>query len=526
MGDLTDGLCGMTLGGVLRNQAMNYPKRVAVVDVDHEKRYTYEELNKRVNLLTNTLLKMGVKKGDIIGIFMRDLVEFIELMIALNKIGGIWAPCNYRFTPGEAQRQLLHSHPKMFFFEDAYVELVEEIKGSLPNIETYVAVGGEVPGYRSYEDLLKDSSEEEPQPEEEVTSEDIIGIIYTSGTTGVGKGSMHTHKSFLGWSFIAMYENSTGRHDRLLNPYPMFHMGGSIFCMTCVLAGATFYMFGKFDPLKFLKVVEEEKITVIWVVPTIVHAINSLPQEVKDQYKWSSVRSLSTSSTPFLTETQDAFSRQWPHIKLHSTYSATEVYFTNLRPEDQERKVRCVGPAVFGTEIKLLDLNREGKEVPQGELGIVYAKSISMFKGYYKNPEANKKSFLGEWLTCEDVGYLDEEGYLHLVDRAKDMVVSGGENIASVEVENVLVTHPAIFECAVIGVPDDKWGERVHAVISLHEEGSVTPEEIMEWCRDKIAGFKRPRSVDIVDEIPKNPSGKTLKRKIRDKYWKDEKVKI
>ena len=262
MGDLTDGLCGMTLGGVLRNQAMNYPKRVAVVDVDHEKRYTYEELNKRVNLLTNTLLKMGVKKGDIIGIFMRDLVEFIELMIALNKIGGIWAPCNYRFTPGEAQRQLLHSHPKMLFFEDAYVELVEEIKGSLPNIETYVAVGGEVPGYRSYEDLLKDSSEEEPQPEEEVTSEDIIGIIYTSGTTGVGKGSMHTHKSFLGWSFIAMYENSTGRHDRLLNPYPMFHMGGSIFCMTCVLAGATFYMFGKFDPLKFLKVVEEEKITV------------------------------------------------------------------------------------------------------------------------------------------------------------------------------------------------------------------------------------------------------------------------
>ena len=181
---------------------------------------------------------------------------------------------------------------------------------------------------------------------------------------------------------------------------------------------------------------------------------------------------------------------------------------------------------MFGTEIKLLDLNREGKEVPQGELGIVYAKSISMFKGYYKNPEANKKSFLGEWLTCEDVGYLDEEGYLHLVDRAKDMVVSGGENIASVEVENVLVTHPAIFECAVIGVPDDKWGERVHAVISLHEEGSVTPEEIMEWCRDKIAGFKRPRSVDIVDEIPKNPSGKTLKRKIRDKYWKDEKVKI
>lgn len=526
MSNSKDGLCGMTIGGILKNQAINYPKRMAVVDVDHEKRYTFEELNKRVNCLANSLLKMGLKEGDFIGIFMTDLMEFLELMLALNKIGAIWAPCNYRYTPHEAQLQLSHSEPKMLFFEDCYLSLVEDISPNLRSINTYVAVGKKLPGYLYYEDLLINSSEKEPQPAKELSSDNTIGIIYTSGTTGVGKGCMHSHKTFIGWAFDAIYENSTGRHDRLLNPYPMFHMGGSVFSIASLLAGATLYMFGKFDPLKFLRVVEEERMTVIWAVPTIVHALNNVSQEIKDQYKWSSVRSLTTSSTPFLTETQSAFSKQWPHIKLHSTYSATEVYFTNLRPEDQEGRVRCVGPAVFGTEIKLLDLNRKGKEVAQGELGIVYAKGISLFNGYYKNQEANEKSFDGEWFTCEDVGYLDEDGYLHLVDRAKDMIISGGENIASVEVENLLVTHPAIFECAVIGVQDDKWGERVHAVVCLHENSSVTPQEIMEWSKDKIAGFKRPRSVDIVDEIPKNPSGKILKRKIRDRYWQNNHIKI
>jgi long-chain acyl-CoA synthetase len=211
-------------------------------------------------------------------------------------------------------------------------------------------------------------------------------------------------------------------------------------------------------------------------------------------------------------------------VKLHSTYSATEAYFTNLRPEGQGKKVRCVGPAVFGNELKLMD--KEGKEVPQGEVGIVYVQGISVFKGYYKNAEADAKSFRGNWFTCEDMGYLDEEGYLHLVDRAKDMIISGGENVASVEIENMLLEHPAIFECAVVGVPDDKWGERIHAVVSLHPDQKVSPEEIMDWCKGKIAGYKRPRSVDIITELPKSPVGKILKRELRDQYWKDQKLKV
>jgi len=520
-----DGLSGLTLGEILRNHAINYPHHMAVVDVDNDKRYTYKELNNRVNRLANALLAIGIQKGDTAAILMRDRVEPLELIYALNKIGGIWAPVNYRFTPKEVERQVLHSDAKIFFFEEEFTDHIEEIKGNLPKTKKYIMLGEKKkPGYEFYDALIDGSSDEEPQPKKSVSSEDVIGMVYTSGTTGVSKGGMHTHRTFLGWAFSGMYENATNRDDRLLNPYPMFHMGGSVLSVICLLAGATNYIFGKFDPKKFIEVVEKEKITVAWAIPTIVHAVNNLPQEVRDKHKWASLTRFVTSGAPFLTETQNAFTKQWPHIKMHSTYSATEAYFSNLRPEDQNRKVRCVGPALFGHELKLM--TREGNEVPRGQVGIVYVQGISVFKGYYKNPEADKKSFRGDWFTCEDMGYLDEENYLHLVDRAKDMIISGGENIASVEVENVLLDHPAIFECAVIGIPDERWGEKVHAVVSLHPGQKVSPEELLDWCKDKISGYKRPRSFDIIPELPKSPVGKILKRELRDQYWKDQKIKV
>ena len=520
-----DGLSGLTLGEILRNHAINYPKHMAVVDVDSNKRYTYEELNNRVNRLANSLLAMGIQKGDKAAILMKDRMEPLEVIYALNKIGGIWAPVNYRFTPREVERQVIHSDAKIFFFEKEFTDCIEDIRGNISKIEQYIILGEKAkPGYKLYEDLFEDSSEDEPQPESSLSSEDVIGMVYTSGTTGVSKGSMHTHRTFLGWAFSGMYENATNRNDRLINPYPMFHMGGSVLSTICLLAGATNYIFGKFDPMKFVETVENEKITVVWAIPTIVQSINSLPREVKDRHKWESLRSFTTSGAPFLTETQNSFTKQWPNVNLHSTYSATEAYFTNLRPEDQSKKVRCVGPAVFGHELKLM--GKEGNEVPQGEVGIVYVQGISVFKGYYKNTEADAKSFKGNWFTCEDMGYLDEEGFLHLVDRAKDMIISGGENVASVEVENMLLEHPAIFECAVIGVPDDKWGERIHAVVSLQPDKRVSTEEIMSWCKDKIAGYKRPRSIDIITELPKSPVGKILKRELRDEYWKGQKIKV
>ena len=512
-----DGLVSLTMGEILRNRAINNPTDMCAIAVEYDKRCNFKELNNRVNRLANSLLDMGVHKGDKIGIFMNDRLECLEILFAANKIGAVWIPFNYMFIAEEVKRQLEHSGPKLLFFDEDAAGVIENLEKIGSDVEKYIAVGGKKStAYTPYESLMKNSSEEEPKPQEEISSEDLAGIVYTSGTTGLPKGAMHTHRTLLGFAFNMLYDVGMVKEDRCLTPYPMFHMGGIIIGFLNVFGGVANYIFGKFDALKFINVLEEEKITLFFAAPTIVNALNSLPEDVKDKHKLSSTTRIWISSAPLYEETRDAFTKRWPHIGILSSYTATEMVFSCLRPKDQAVKPRCVGPAVFGSEIKLMD--KDGQEVPHGELGAVYGRGISIFAGYYNNPEANEKSFRGEWVTCEDIGYLDDENYLYLVDRAKDMIISGGENISSMEVENILLQHPAIFECAVIGVYDEYWGEKVHAAVVLHPGQKVGPEEIIDWCRGKMEGFKRPKSVNFIPELPKSPAGKTLKRELREQY--------
>ncbi len=508
-----DGLANLTIGGILKNHAMNYPRDLAVVDVEQGRRYTYEELNRRVNRVANSFLKMGMRKGDKIVIYLNDRVEWLEIIYAVNKIGAVWIPCNYRLTGTEVRQQVEHCEPRWFFFSKESHAVVESIKPHVPFIEKYVVLSDKkIPGTIAYSSLFEHSSEEEPEPAAALSSDELVGIIYTSGTTGVPKGAMHTHRTFLAWAFTTVYELGMRREDRLLNPYPMFHMGGLIFSATSLFSGASNFILGKFEPLKFIDVMEREKITMFCAVPTIISTINGLPQKVKDEHGLATVRSFFTSSAPLFTETREAFLRQWPKIQITEAYTATEIFFTTHRPRNTG-KARCVGSASFGSEITIMDKN--GNVLPQGQAGLVYGRGISRFIGYYKNPGANAKSSREDWFTCEDVGYRDPDGDLFLVDRAKDMIISGGENIASGEVENIIVQHPAIFECAVIGIPDEQWGEKVCACVSLKPGQTATPEEIMEWCRGRMAGFKRPKDVRILPEIPKSPVGKVLKRELR-----------
>ncbi len=509
------GLSCMTVGGILKNHAINYPGDLAIVDVDQGRKYSYKQLNNRVNRLANGFLDMGMRKGDRIVIYMNDRVEWLEIVFAANKIGAVWIPCNFRYTSEEIKQLLDHCEPEWFFFTSDSLQVIEKFKKDAPSIKKYVVLTDkEIDGHLRYESIMDKYGDKEPAPKEEVTSEDLAGIIYTSGTTGTPKGVMHTHGTFLSWAFTDVHEGGIIREDRILNPYPMFHMGGLIVSTAAIFAGAVNVMVGKFEPLKFISLIESEKITVFMAIPTIIHAINNLPQDVKDKHKMSSVSRLYTSSAPLYSETKDAFIKQWPHVGILAVYSSTEMFFTTLRPRDQVSKLVCVGPAAFGAEIRIT--SKDGKELSPGQPGLVYARGISRFIGYYKNPEANEKYFRDDWFTCEDIGYMDEEGYLFLIDRNKDMIISGGENIASGEVENMLLKHPAIFECAVIGVRDERWGEIVKAVVSLRPGQKATPEEIMKWCGGKIAGYKRPREVEIIPELPKSPVGKILKRDLRD----------
>lgn len=260
---------------------------------------------------------------------------------------------------------------------------------------------------------------------------------------------------------------------------------------------------------------EQERITAAAVVPTILNAILKLPQEVIASYDWSSLQRLSTSSAPLMSEAKELVLKYWPEVKLFTLYSATELFFSVLLPEDHRRKTRCVGKPAFGMELKVV--NEQGEQVQAGEIGQIYGRGCSLFFGYYKNPEADANGFRGDWFTCEDMGYLDEEGYLYIVDRKKDMIITGGENVSSVEVEDVLITHDDVLEVAVIGVPDDLWGERVHAVVSLKPGRTVTGPELLEWCKERMAGYKRPRSIDLLPEVPKSAVGKISKKELRER---------
>ncbi len=510
-----DGLGSLTMGGLLRNHAVNYPDNLALVDVDQAVRYNYAEFNDRVNRLANGFRAKGMRRGDIISIYLSDRFEWMEIIFAANKIGAIWSPCNNRFTGEELRQQLTHCEPKWFVAGEDSVAVIELLKSTVPTITNYVLLTDqENEGWIRYEDLIVNSAAAEPDPGIEISGNDVVGIIYTSGMTGVPKGVMHTHKTLLGWAYCEVFEAGIVREDRVLNPYPMYHLGGLIVGIAAFFSGAANIMLGKFDPLKFVSLLDEEQITLFMAVPTIVHAINNLPQEVKNKYTLASVKRFFTSSAPLYAETREAISKQWPHMEMMNAYSSTEMYFSTLRNKDQVRKKLCVGRPSFGVEIKIMD--KQGNDLPNGQPGLVYGRGTGCTIGYYKNPEANQRAFRDGWITCEDVGYLDEEGYLFLIDREKDMIISGGENIASLEVENLLLQHPAIFECAVIGVRDEQWGEKVHAVISLKPGQTVTPQEIMDWCKGKIAGYKQPREVSIMEALPKNPVGKILKRDLRD----------
>lgn len=508
-------MTGLTLAMLLRQNALNYPEKLAVVDVSRERRYTYRQFNARVNQLANGLTQLGIGKGDKVSTLMHDRSEFVELLFALAKIGAVLVPLNYRSMPSDMEFVIINSEPKALVFEDEYASALESLRGRGRAVERYITLGDKVfPDDVNYEAVASEGSSEEPDIE--VKDTDIIVILYTSGTTGGPKGVIKTHRTALGWALDCIIEFSISYKDRFLNMFPMYHHGGWIISIITHSLGATNYILGGFDPTKFLKTIQTEKITHYWAAPTMINMVLKLPEEERAKYDVSSVRSIVSAAAPLMTETKEAILKYFKNAELFELYSSTEAFFTVLRPEDQLRKIRCHGKPGFGMEIRLL--NEKGEDVPQGEVGVIYGRGVSVFDGYYKNDAANSRAFNGEWFTAEDLGRFDEEGYLYVVDRKKDMILTGGENVPSVEVEDVLMLHPKVLEAAAIGIPDEIWGERVHAVLALKPGETATEEEIIEWCKDKLAGFKRPRSVEFMPELPKNPSGKILKRELRSKY--------
>ena len=471
--------------------------------VCQDSRRTYAELGARCRRLAGGLHRLGLVPGDRVGVIGLNSDRYLELYLGVPAAGFVLVPVNSRLAPTE-MRAILADAGVSVLFADADYPGAADVKQVLT-----------LPG--DYEALLAAAGE--PDLGDRPTENDLAALFYTSGTTGAAKGAMHTHRSLVASALHFMATWPFDRQTRWLVASPMFHTGGIIGTLATVWAGGTHVIMPRFDPDQALDLIEREAVTHTLLVPTMLAAAAGAqltrPRDV------SSLRYLSHGASPISAETLRKARLAFPDAELLHVYGTTEATpITTLLPHEElildTPRIRSCGQPATGVEVRIVD-SAQG-EVTPGTVGDILVRSASVMAGYWRKPEATAEVMRGDWYLTGDLGYRDDEGYLFLVDRAKDMIVSGGENIYSTEVEDALASHPAVEEAAVFGVPDPRWGESVYAVVYARQP--VTAEELVAHCRQRIAGFKVPRHIELrTDPLPKSAAGKILKRELREPHW-------
>ncbi len=506
----------------------NFPDSPAIID--GEVRLNWREFGERNRKLGTGLKKLGLGKGDSVSVLMLNGFRYLEMYFGLPGVGAVVVPINYRFSPAEIAYVINDSQSVALVVDDAFAAVVDKIRPDLKTVKHFIFAGkGEMPaGMMAYESLLEDEADFEPVAAQE---DDIVGLFYTGGTTGNSKGVILTHKNLASNALhIGIHLQYQQQHN-YLHAGPMFHLadGASTFAVTNVGACHTFV--SMFDVAKTLEVIQRERVTHTLLVPTMINAVVNSPA-LKD-YDLSSWQILLYGASPMPVEVLKKAMQVLP-CKLMQAYGMTEasplltvlpwevhVKGVEAVPGTAEaRRLMSCGQPCVGVEVRIVD--EQGKQVAPGEIGEVVARGPNIMKGYWNLAEETSYGLRGGWLHTGDLATLDDQNFYFIVDRKKDMIISGGENIYSVEVENAIYAHPAVLEAAVVGVPDEKWGERVHAIVVLKPGQQATGEEIMQKCRDLIAGYKLPRSVEFTDVLPKSGAGKILKRNLRDKYWEGQ----
>ena len=512
----------LNLGQVLHVHAKNYPNKVALNDW-RGKALTYAELESRTNRLANGLLKMGLRKGDRVAVMLYNCAEFVEIDCAFAKAGLVVVPICWRYVPKEVAYVVDNSDARAVIAGEDFVDCIESVRETFTqrHANRYVSVGSrKFEGYADYESLIA-MSPDKPL-DVQVEGKDTWFQIYTSGTTGVPKGVVRSHESYVAFYLINAVEFGFSEKDKGMIVMPLYHVNSTFYGPLFLYIGGSLFV-GRdkgFDPVELLQTFSEEKITFTSLIPTHYNLILNVPEDVRRRFDFSSIRKLLCSSAPARGEVKKGIVKYFPNVELFEAYGSTEAgIVTLLRPEDQLSKIGSIGKECLGTDtLRLLD--QEGEEVAEGEVGELYSRGPMMFDEYYKLPDKTKASFRGSYFTARDMAKKDEEGYYYLVDRKDNMIITGGEHVYPSEVEELLCKHPKVFDAAVIGVPDNVWGEAVKAVVILKQGERAKPDEIIEWCREKIAGYKKPKSVDFIkpEEMPRTVTGKIVHRKLKEKY--------
>jgi fatty-acyl-CoA synthase len=486
------------------------------------RRMTYAEADAEANRIAHALVGLGLEAGDRAAFLAKNCIEYVTFFYGASKAGVVPVPLNYRLAAPEWQYILDDAQAKLLVARGTLAAAVDAVRPELPHMKHCLALGADVAGWRGWGDFLA----EQPATslDRHVCPDSDLYQMYTSGTTGRPKGAVLTHRAVCANLVQAGMSLGARQGDRALIVAPLYHAAAAITSFVCVQGGASLYIQEEFEPGAVVRALSEEQIQLALLVPAMIQFCLTAVPGVADR-RFDALRIImygaSAISEPVLRRACEVFK-----CDFLQAYGMTETTAcaTNLLPEDHRRALRerpelllSCGRPVLGTEVRVVD--DQDRPLPAGEIGEIVIRGPQLMRGYWNLDEATAEALRDGWMHTGDAGRFDAEGYLYIQDRVKDMIVSGAENVYPREIEEVLFQHPAVADAAVIGVPDERWGEVVKAILVLRDGAHVSADDIVAHCRGKLAGYKCPRSVDFLDVLPRNPSGKILKKDLRAPYW-------
>ena len=528
----------MCVGDMIRRRALNEPNKEALVnshDGNITRRVTYRELNNEANRFANALTSLGIKKGDKVAIFSHNCVQYIDFVVAATKMGTWITPINFALHGREILPLLNHSKATLLVVEDILIEAVNEIKDKIPSVEHFIMINlkNEISlpeGWLDFDDLTSDVHSDD-EPYVEIHGDDVLTLMYTSGTESMPKGVLNSHANWFSslFNFTLDFGRNTPATAIQLGALPFFHVAGHMAIFLSLIAGDKIIILNMPDPGIIMQRLQDEKITSVGLPPTMFVNMLRMPDGDKLMKQlFGSVRTCTLYGSPLSSGMMQKIVDVLPDIYWQNYYGQSEItpLGTTLKSPDLIRKfveaeerfggAEPIGQSHALVEMKVVDENNI--EVPPGTVGEIVARSPAVMRGYYKMEEKTERAFQDGWHHTGDLAVMDEERFYYFIDRKKDIIKTGAENVSSVEVEGWISKFPNVSECAVVGLPEDRWGEAVTAFVVPQPEISVDEKEIIQYCKEGIAGYKVPKKVVILKELPKTSSGKFLKRDLRVEY--------